>query len=44
MGKDNKPVYDVVGNPNLVYESKLNQPEGLKVSFLFPVPVFMAHG
>lgn len=35
MGKDNKPVYDVVGNPNLVYESKLNQPEGLKVSFCF---------
>ena len=32
MGKDNKPVYDVIGNPNLVYESKLNQPEGLQVS------------
>ncbi|BCR85783.1 O-methyltransferase [Aspergillus chevalieri] len=29
VGKDDKPLFDVVGNPNLVYESTLHQPEGL---------------
>jgi catechol O-methyltransferase len=26
------PLFDITGNPNLVYESKLNQPEGIRVS------------
>lgn len=32
LGKDDKPAFALTGNPNLVYESKLNQPEGLQVS------------
>lgn len=34
VGKDDKPAFDVVGNPNLVYESKLEQPEGLNVCYV----------
>ncbi|KAJ5775484.1 uncharacterized protein N7511_000495, partial [Penicillium nucicola] len=30
VGKDDVPTFDFVGNPNLVYQSKLCQPEGLK--------------
>lgn len=28
LGKDDKPAFALTGNPNLVYESTLNQPEG----------------
>lgn len=30
VGKDDVPTFQFVGNPNLVYESQLNQPEGLR--------------
>ncbi|CAI7626341.1 unnamed protein product [Penicillium glandicola] len=30
VGKDDVPTFDFVGNPNLVYQSELNQPEGLR--------------
>ncbi|KAE8153528.1 S-adenosyl-L-methionine-dependent methyltransferase [Aspergillus avenaceus] len=30
LGKDSAPLFEIVGNPNLVYESTLNQPEGLR--------------
>lgn len=33
MDKGDAPTFDVVGNPNLVYESSLQQPEGYFVSF-----------
>jgi catechol O-methyltransferase len=32
VGKDDVPTFDFVGNPNLVYQSELCQPEGLGVS------------
>lgn len=32
MPEDDVPVFEVVGNPNLVYKSELNQPEGHRVS------------
>lgn len=32
MPRDDVPVFEVVGNPNLVYKSELHQPEGLQVS------------
>lgn len=32
MGKDNAPLFELVGNPDLVYESQLCQPEGLQAS------------
>lgn len=35
LGKDAVPTFDFVGNPNLVYESQLHQPEGLKVSLTY---------
>ena len=32
VGKDDVPTFQFVGNPNLVYESRLCQPKGLRVS------------
>lgn len=34
MVKDDVPSFEVVGNPNLVYDSRMEQPEGFYVSFL----------
>jgi catechol O-methyltransferase len=34
VGKDDVPTFQFVGNPNLVYESRLCQPEGLQVSII----------
>lgn len=31
LGEDDKPSFEVLGNPNLVYKSTLHQPEGLQV-------------
>lgn len=33
VGRDDTPIFEVVGNPDLVYESVLRQPEGSIVSF-----------
>lgn len=38
MGSENAPKFEILGNPNLVYESVLRQPEGYHVSFLSPPP------
>lgn len=34
LGKDDVPSFDFVGNPNLIYQSELRQPEGEVVSVL----------
>ena len=36
VGKDDVPTFDFVGNPNLVYQSQLCQPEGLEVGLDHP--------
>lgn len=33
VGKGDTPIFEVVGNPNLVYHSTLQQPEGYPVSY-----------
>lgn len=38
MPQDDVPVFEVVGNPNLVYQSELRQPEGERVSHLSGFP------
>lgn len=35
LGKDDKPAFSSVGNPNLVYDTKFVQPESCPVSFKF---------
>jgi catechol O-methyltransferase len=43
VGKDDVPTFQYVGNPNLVYESRLCQPEGMRVSVkeVFPGYTFL---
>lgn len=37
LGKDDKPAFSSIGNPNLVYDTEFVQPEGYTVSFNHPL-------